>query len=224
MNNYFFVDAERKQKGPLPADRLAEAGVTGETLVWRQGMQNWQPASSIEELRNLLVKPHTKANDYPQNILRKRKEPAYDTEDDDEKTQFQPKGRQPDRQSPGEEERLRKTLEELERHEPEPGFRPCPPTYMVWAILSTICCCLPFGIVAVVKARQVGKHYVTGNYDQALIASADTKKWCIVALILGILSCVLLSGLNLFLGFIQWVLHFILGFSMVSLDALDSLL
>ncbi len=39
-----------------------------------------------------------------------------------------------------------------------------PPTYLVWAVLSTLCCCLPTGIVALVYASKVSPLYLRGDY------------------------------------------------------------
>ncbi len=56
-----------------------------------------------------------------------------------------------------------------------------PPTYMAIAILSTIFCCLPFGIVSIVKASQVGSLYGQGSYEEAQKASKSAKKWAIIS-------------------------------------------
>lgn len=58
---------------------------------------------------------------------------------------------------------------------------PLPPTYLVWAILTTILCCLPFGIVAIVKSAKVESYYVQGLYAESLRASKEAKKWSIVS-------------------------------------------
>lgn len=69
----------------------------------------------------------------------------------------------------------------------EQQFTPAPPdNYLVWAILSTICCCLPFGIVAIVKSSKVNTLYASGQYDLALIQAQDAKKWCIIAALTGL--------------------------------------
>lgn len=60
-----------------------------------------------------------------------------------------------------------------------------PPTHLVWAILTTILCCLPFGIVAIVKSSKVERYYFNGLYAEALEASNDAKKWSIIAAIVG---------------------------------------
>ena len=67
------------------------------------------------------------------------------------------------------------------------------PDYKVQSILlivfSSILCCvtcltiiaLPFAIVALVNSNKVDAHLQAGNYDLALKASEDTKKWCWVS-------------------------------------------
>lgn len=52
------------------------------------------------------------------------------------------------------------------------------PNYLIPAILSTICCCVPFGIVAIVYASQVNSKLASGDYSGALEASSKAKLWC----------------------------------------------
>lgn len=52
-----------------------------------------------------------------------------------------------------------------------------PDNNLVWAILVTILCCLPFGIVAIIKAASVDNLWAAGKYDEAIQASADARKW-----------------------------------------------
>lgn len=63
---------------------------------------------------------------------------------------------------------------------------PQPDNYLVWAILTTICCCLPFGIVSIVYAAKVNSLYLAKQYDAALEASNNAKKWAIIAAVCGI--------------------------------------
>jgi hypothetical protein len=51
------------------------------------------------------------------------------------------------------------------------------PNNLVWAILVTIFCCLPFGVVAIVYAAQVNGLIATGNLVAAKKASNDAKTW-----------------------------------------------
>ena len=90
-------------------------------------------------------------------------------------------------------------------YQPQPSYGPqqpygvqppMPDTYMVWAILATLLCCLPFGIVSIVKASQVSSLYNQGRYQEAVAASEAAKKWAIWSAIAG----VVLSIIGFFLG------------------------
>ena len=90
-------------------------------------------------------------------------------------------------------------------YQPQPGYGPqqpygvqppMPDTYMVWAVLVTVLCCLPFGIVSIVKASQVSSLYNQGRYQEAVAASEAAKKWAIWSAIVG----VVLSIIGFFLG------------------------
>ncbi|HEY5311929.1 MAG TPA: CD225/dispanin family protein [Pirellulales bacterium] len=60
------------------------------------------------------------------------------------------------------------------------------PNYLVQAILTTLCCCLPFGIVAIVYAAQVDGKVAGGDYAGAMQSSNSAKTWCWVAFGLGL--------------------------------------
>ena len=63
------------------------------------------------------------------------------------------------------------------QHQPA-GARPGHvPNYLVQAILVTIFCCLPFGIVAIVFAAQVNGKLERGDHEGALRASSAAKLW-----------------------------------------------
>ena len=56
-----------------------------------------------------------------------------------------------------------------------------PDSNLVWAILTTLICCLPFGVVAIVKACKVDGLWASGQYQEAVNASNEAKKWSIIA-------------------------------------------
>ncbi|MEV7094195.1 CD225/dispanin family protein [Amycolatopsis sp. NPDC051045] len=68
------------------------------------------------------------------------------------------------------------------------GYQPGPPpsNYLVWAILTTILCCLPFGIVSIVKSTQVNSLWAQGQTAAAQEAANAAKKWAIIAAIVGV--------------------------------------
>lgn len=72
---------------------------------------------------------------------------------------------------------------------------PKPPNHLVWAILTTLFCCLPFGIVSIVFAAQVDSKYNSGDAAGSLQASENAKKWAIAAAVSGVVILVLWAAL-----------------------------
>ncbi|QIE60075.1 CD225/dispanin family protein [Rasiella rasia] len=54
-----------------------------------------------------------------------------------------------------------------------------PENNMIWAILTTVMCCMPLGIVAIVKANKVEHLWRQGFHAEAQKAADDAKKWSI---------------------------------------------
>lgn len=65
------------------------------------------------------------------------------------------------------------------------------PNNLVLAILSTLFCCLPIGIVAIIQATKVNGFVAQGNIAAAQEASAKAKKFAIIAAVVGIIWAVL---------------------------------
>lgn len=51
----FYYADQSQQKGPATLEQLRAAGVTSQTLVWREGMADWQPAGAVPELASLFA-------------------------------------------------------------------------------------------------------------------------------------------------------------------------
>ena len=74
-------------------------------------------------------------------------------------------------------------------YQPQPDSdEPCPPTNLAWAIITTVLCCIPTGIVAIFYALKVSNKYREGDIQGAKRASETGAWWCIVTIIMGILS------------------------------------
>ena len=59
--------------------------------------------------------------------------------------------------------------------------------YLVLSILSTVCCCVPFGIVAIVYAVKINSLVSEGKIDEARSAAKTARIWIIVAFAVGII-------------------------------------
>lgn len=60
-------------------------------------------------------------------------------------------------------------------------------SYLALSILSTLCCCFPFGIPAIIYGTLVNKRLNFGDVDGAMDASQKAKRWMLVTFIAGIL-------------------------------------
>ena len=60
-----------------------------------------------------------------------------------------------------------------------------PENYLVWAILCTVLCCLPLGIVSIVYSTKVSGLWAQGRYAEAQAAADSAKKWAIIGAIVG---------------------------------------
>lgn len=76
------------------------------------------------------------------------------------------------------------------------GKAPTIQNYLVQAILVTICCCLPFGIVAIVYAAGVNGKIQAGDYAGAREAARKAKMWSLIGFIVGLAWAVLYLGFN----------------------------
>ena len=92
-----------------------------------------------------------------------------------------------------------------------PGAQGTPPqNYLVWAILTTIFCCLPLGIASIVFSTQVNSKWALGDVAGAQDSSEKAMKFAIwsaiafwilvvlyvIAIIIGIGSINLSTGTN----------------------------
>lgn len=152
----YYVFADGRQMGPMDEADLPSMGVTRETLVWHDGMQQWQPAGALTELSYLFagqqtgmaagVPPPPPCTGGVQPALPQTSTNAADTVDYDE----------------------------------------CPKTYLLESILVTIFCCLPLGAVGIFNAAGVSSAYDMGDMRLAMRRSDNAKKWTLLALVIGL--------------------------------------
>lgn len=78
---------------------------------------------------------------------------------------------------------------------PEPPYTPYAvniPNHLIPAILTTICCCLPLGIVSIVYAAQVNGKIGNGDLAGAKRDSDSARTWAWISFIVGIPANILL--------------------------------
>ena len=80
-----------------------------------------------------------------------------------------------------------------------------PNNWLVWAILITLFCCLPFGIAAIIYASQVDGHWNGGRYEEAYRAAKKAKQFTLIGVFSGIIFS-LIYGILVFLGALSGIL------------------
>lgn len=92
---------------------------------------------------------------------------------------------------------------------PPPGYYPPPgpggPTgqpgsNLVWGILVTVFCCLPLGIVSIVKATQVSGLWGQGRYAEAQKSADDAKKFAMWGAIAGVIFALIYGVFTVVVG------------------------
>lgn len=157
MNDYFYIDASGQQKGPIPPSQFSMFNVSADTLVWCKGMADWQRAGAVDELKAYFGNDANGATPPPTPGTAGTAGTASGAPCDNA---YHSMGSGTPNQS-----------------------MPCPPSNLVWAIVSTILCCLPTGIVAIVYACKVDNLYLMGDYQGAVEASNKARNWAIGGLI-----------------------------------------
>ena len=66
-----------------------------------------------------------------------------------------------------------------------------PPNHLVWAILSTLFCCLPLGIASIVFAAQVNSKWAAGDVAGAHESSKKARQFALWGTIIGVVLAVL---------------------------------
>ncbi|MBK7805035.1 MAG: DUF4339 domain-containing protein [Saprospiraceae bacterium] len=53
MKKYFYSDGKEKY-GPLSLDELKQEGISKQTLVWFEGLDDWTPVGELDEMKPIL--------------------------------------------------------------------------------------------------------------------------------------------------------------------------
>lgn len=165
------------QYGPVERENLAELGLSADSYVWRPGLDEWVLAADLEELADLLppslnqVVADVAEGDGSESSSQESEQlppsiPAEIEEEDDHSMASYPR---------------------VERVE-QPAEEQCPPTNLVWAILSTILCFTIFGIIAIVYAAKVSSRYRIGDIATAKKFSDRAAMWSILSITIGVVT------------------------------------
>ncbi|MFT4127589.1 MAG: CD225/dispanin family protein [Gordonia sp. (in: high G+C Gram-positive bacteria)] len=81
---------------------------------------------------------------------------------------------------------------------PAPAIKP--DSNLVWGILTTVLCCVPLGVVAIVYAAKVDKLWLLGDVEGARKASAAARNWSIGSAVATVVLVALFIGVAALAG------------------------
>lgn len=173
----YYYSLDGQQLGPVTIEELKTIGITKDTLVWKNGMDDWKAARLVEEL-DFIFEPTP---------------PPLQTENDLEVT---PVNKEPLEEVKHEaaarpEESSKSTTTTASATSPKTPLYPKPFNWLVPSILVTLFCCLPFGIVSIIYASKVDRLYFAGDYIGAVKSSSSAKKWVLIAAALGVIAAII---------------------------------
>lgn len=192
----YWIITDSVQKGPLSIEELsAMPEITMSTPVWHEGLPDWTTAAGIPEIAAMIAARQTRqygqqpygaqpvnparpygANPYQQTTQNPYSGGAYGQ--GRQTYGANPYGQQPyGQQSYG---------QPYDGADPN-RMPPMPDNYLVWAIIATICCCIPTGIPAIIYASKVSPAYMRGDYNAALDASSKAQLWVIISFVAGLI-------------------------------------
>lgn len=177
----YWIIIDSMQKGPLSIEELsAIPGINLTTPVWHEGLPDWTTAASVPEITAMIARqqatpwPGQPYGQQPYNNPQAPQTPYGQWQQGGQPYGGIPYG-QP--RYPGQ------TFEPVDPNR----MPPMPDNYLVWAIITTICCCIPTGIVAIIYASKVSPAYMRGNYNEALDASSKAQMWVIISFVAGLI-------------------------------------
>ncbi len=175
----YYIGKNNQRLGPFPLEQLIANGITPDTLVWCQGMPGWEKAINVPEVAVLFA---------PQEPQQPQPDYTVPAQGYQQSQYQQPQYQQPQYQQPyqqpqyGQPQYQQPQYAQPQYQQPQYGYGNMPPrpdNNMVWAILCTVLCCLPLGIVSLIKASSVNGLYDRGDYAGAQAAADSAKKWAI---------------------------------------------
>lgn len=181
----YWINHNGVQSGPMGLDELKQMGLTSAAYVWHEGLADWVKITQLPELQDVYVMEGAIPGEAPVSQV----QPINEQEEPITGEPYQPQ--QQPAQQPYQPQYAGQQPADAE---------PCPPTNLVWAIITTVLCCLPAGIVAIVYALKVTKKYNAGDIEGAKRASEVGAWWCIASIILGIILQPFISYLPMMMG------------------------
>ena len=216
----YWIIKDGESKGPFTLEELQAMGISQTTKIWCKGMDNWTKAGETDIADVLFA--HV-VDESEERIA----ESAEVPENEERSAESAEASEQPRMTPPPYNPALYSQPPYMPQQPPMPGYRPqpspqqiyndgyrrgledgkkldadtdtskCPPSNMVWAVLATVFCCMPAGIVSIVYASRVSGLYHKGDFVGAKRASDRAAYWALGSAIFHMVTYPITSALSL---------------------------
>lgn len=189
MSKYYYIDdASKQQCGPFQLKDLANQKIRPETMVWRSGMPDWVIAGRVEELAFLF--------DAKIPVPGEQKASSIAPQANGTSTIYTNiPGQQP--VSNNQQRNYREPEENPRRWD---DILPMPKNWLIESVLLSIFCCSPISVVGIFYAARVESLYYAKDYDGAMRAANNAKKWALIGILFLPACYVLLTIFFVILG------------------------
>ena len=188
----YWANINGVQHGPVEKQQLIGLGLTRDSYVWREGLEDWVMVQNFSELDDLFpVKPMADVPPTDDNTSTT----AAVTPADESLAEETPAD-EPDEDKTPANDPVPPSIPQIPQIPQQPYQQPvapqqpvppCPPTNLVWGILTTVLCCQVLGIVSIVYALQVKSKYDSGDFATAQRYSDRAAMWSIAAIVAGLI-------------------------------------
>ena len=216
----YWIIKDGESKGPFTLEELQAMGISQTTKIWCKGMDNWTKAGETDIADALFAHVVDESEE-------RSAESAEASESEERIAESAEASEQPRMTPPPYNPTLYSQPPYMPQQPPMPGYRPqpspqqiyndgyrrgledgkkldadtdtskCPPSNMVWAVLATVFCCMPAGIVSIVYASRVSGLYHKGDFVGAKRASDRAAYWALGSAIFHMVTYPITSALSL---------------------------
>lgn len=187
MNVQYYIIVDGRQAGPYSREELKVSGLTPDSAVWREGLENWVKASTLPELNDLLY-PGTSGygcQTPPQGNFSQQppqgsfsQQPGYGPQPGYGQQGYGQQG-YGSQYSSGRPDSFRSN-----------GLPVAHTNWLPWAIVATVlgamtnCIGLILGIIGIVNANKANRFYEVGDSLNGDSANSTARTMTIIALVL----------------------------------------
>ncbi len=177
----YYLIINEQQRGPFAKEDLLAQGLTPSTMVWREGMADWAPATEVTELQELFYQQPAQ----PQSRQTQCAQPGQPPQQPYQQPQ---QGYQQPYQQPYQQQGYQQQQYPQPPQQPQyPQYQAQPTNWLPWAIVATVlglCSCigLVLGIIAITRANSANKFYQIGDTVSGNAANSSARILTIIAL------------------------------------------